>query len=155
MANLRREAAARGIAPERLCFARRVADGAEHRARLGLADLFLDTFPYSAHSSAIEVLRAGVPIVTRTGLSMASRICGGLLRAIGLPELVTLDADEYRDLAIHLLQDAGARATLRHWLQESGPRKIVFDPAVYAQNLEAAFLQALRRTDAARASPPG
>jgi predicted O-linked N-acetylglucosamine transferase (SPINDLY family) len=142
--NLRRAASAHGVAPQRLCFARRVADPAAHRARLALADLFLDAFPYNAHSSAVDVLRAGVPVVTRAGQSLASRICGGFLHALGLPELVTHDADEYRDTAVQLLGNHAARATLHHWLQDSAPTKNVFDPGVYTINLEAALARAAR-----------
>ena len=90
--NLRREAGARGIAPERLIFAPR-ASVDEHLARQGLADLFLDTLPRNAHATASDALWAGLPLLTCLGNSFGGRVAGSLLRAVGLPELVDGIAD--------------------------------------------------------------
>jgi predicted O-linked N-acetylglucosamine transferase (SPINDLY family) len=137
----RRAAASHGIDPERLHFAGRVDDHATHLGRLGLADLFLDTYPYNAHSSAADVLWAGVPIITRSGRSFASRVCGGLLNAIGLPELVAGDDEGYLALTLELLRQPAALRALKVWLRSRGRESSVFQSNVYTKNLESAYLQ--------------
>jgi predicted O-linked N-acetylglucosamine transferase (SPINDLY family) len=99
MDNLRREALARGVDPARLIFAPRVDARADHHARLSLADLFLDTLPYNAHSTAHDVLAAGVPIITCLGASFEGRVAASLVTAAGLPELVTDSPEAYEALA--------------------------------------------------------
>ena len=100
-ANLKREAEARGIAPERLVFAERMPV-AEHLARHRLADLFLDTAPCNAHTTASDALWAGLPVLTRIGGTFAGRVAASLLTAIGLPELITPSREAYEALAIDL-----------------------------------------------------
>ena len=95
--NLRKEAAARGVDPKRIVFAKRVPL-ADHLARHRLADLFLDTLPYNAHTTASDALWAGLPVLTRTGETFAGRVATSLLNAIGLPELVTRTREEYESL---------------------------------------------------------
>ena len=102
--NLRREAAARGVAPERLVFAPRI-EAADHLARHRLADLFLDTLPYNAHTTASDALWAGLPVLTCLGTTFAGRVAASLLQAIGLPELITHSLDEYEALALQLARD--------------------------------------------------
>src|ERR1700722_8395727 len=92
--NLRREAQARDIDPERLIFAHR-APQAEHLARQRLADLFLDTLPYNAHTTAADALLVGLPVVTCIGKSFTGRVAASLLRAIGMPDLVAADFQDY------------------------------------------------------------
>ena len=99
--NLRAEAARRGIAPQRLVFASSLTVD-EHLARHRLADLFLDTLPYNAHTTASDALWAGLPVLTRTGETFASRVAASLLRAIGLPELITSTESEFEELAVEL-----------------------------------------------------
>jgi predicted O-linked N-acetylglucosamine transferase (SPINDLY family) len=108
-ARLRAYAAARGIAPERIVFADKLANPS-HLARYPLADLFLDTTPYGAHTTASDALFMGVPVLTWSGRSFASRVCGSLVRAAGLPELVCGSAEEYVRRAVEL---GGDRAALR------------------------------------------
>src|SRR4030095_16647824 len=103
--NLIREAEARGVAGGRLIFAPYVASGAEHVARLGLADLFLDTRPYNAHSSASDALWACVPVLTLRGDTFAGRVGASLLEACGLPELIADSEPSYEAMALHLAQD--------------------------------------------------
>jgi protein O-GlcNAc transferase len=103
-ANLAREAAARGIAPERLVFARRLPLS-EHLGRHRLADLFLDTLPCNAHTTASDALWAGLPVLTCPGSSFAGRVAGSLLRSVGLDELVTTSLEEYEARALRLAQD--------------------------------------------------
>jgi predicted O-linked N-acetylglucosamine transferase (SPINDLY family) len=99
--NVRREAQARGIDPERLVFAGR-SGLAEHLARHRLADLFLDTLPYNAHTTASDALWTGVPVVTCQGNAFAGRVGASLLRAVGLPELITTSLCDYETLALRL-----------------------------------------------------
>ena len=121
-ANLRREAEARGVAGERLVFAPRM-DLAEHLARHRAADLFLDTLPYNAHTTASDALWAGLPVVTCAGRSFAARVAGSLLHAVGLPELVTTSLAEYEALALALARDPGRLAELRERLGRNRRRR--------------------------------
>ena len=86
--NLKDEAHKRGVAPERIVFAPRLPTIDKHFARLGLADLFLDTLPYNAHTTAADALRAGLPVLTCRGKSFAGRVASSVLEAVGLPELI-------------------------------------------------------------------
>jgi protein O-GlcNAc transferase len=108
--NLQREAQLRGVEPERLVFAPHVADMAEHLARQGLADLYLDTLPYNAHSTACDALWSGVPVLTCAGRSFAGRVAASALTAVGLPELITHSLEEYERKAIELAQNPRAVA---------------------------------------------
>ena len=110
--NLRREAEARGVAASRLVFAPRLPL-AEHLARHQAADLFLDTFPVNAHTTASEALWAGLPLLTIAGETFVSRVAGSLLRTVGLAELVTSCLDDYRAMALRLANDPGLLADLR------------------------------------------
>jgi predicted O-linked N-acetylglucosamine transferase (SPINDLY family) len=140
-ANLRRAAAAAGIAAERLVFAPRLAVGA-HVARNAAADLFLDTFPYGAHTTANDALLAGLPLLTRTGETLASRIAGSQLAAIGLPELITESLEDYEALAYALTSDGQRLAGYRRRLLENRRRMPLFDMDRYARDFEAAMQQA-------------
>src|SRR5262249_24440884 len=97
IANLRSEARTRGVAPERLIFAERVADNADHLARYRAADLALDTFPYGSHTTASDALWAWCPLIAWVGDAFASRVSGSVLRAAGLPQLITTGPEAYRD----------------------------------------------------------
>jgi predicted O-linked N-acetylglucosamine transferase (SPINDLY family) len=102
--NLRREAAQRGVSPERLTFASRKPQS-EHLARYRQADLFLDTLPCNAHTTASDALWAGLPLITCTGRSFHARVAGSPLQAVGLPELVTTDLSDYEALALKLAHE--------------------------------------------------
>lgn len=136
--NLRREAAARGVAPERLVFAPRVALAA-HLARHRLADLFLDTTPYNAHTTASDALWAGVPVVTCLGETFASRVAASLLRAVGLPGLVAPDLPGYESLALALATDPARLAAVRAELAANRRTRPLFDTAGFARDLEALY----------------
>jgi protein O-GlcNAc transferase len=138
-ANLRREAAAFGIAPERLLFAPRVAAMDVHLARYGRADLFLDTLPYGAHATARDALWAGLPVLTCLGNTFASRVAGSLLTALGLPELVTSSLDEYTERALELANSPTLLAQIRAKLTVRGPACPVFDTDLYRRHLESAY----------------
>ncbi len=132
------EAGARGIGPERLVFARALPL-AEHLARLALADLFVDTFHYNAHTTCSDALWAGLPVLTLAGGTFASRVAASLLVTIGLPELVAPDVDAYESLALALAASPERLADLRRRLQAQRTRTPLFDTPRYTRQLEAAF----------------
>jgi predicted O-linked N-acetylglucosamine transferase (SPINDLY family) len=113
----------------------------EHLTRQRLADLFLDTLPYNAHTTASEALWAGLPVLTCAGDTFAGRVAGGLLRAIGLNELVTTSLDEYEALALQLARNSETLARLRTRLLENRRTHPLFDTARFTRNLEAAYVQ--------------
>ena len=138
VANLQREAQARGIAPERVIFAP-VKHMTEHLGRLQLADLALDTFPVTSHTTASDALWAGVPLVTRIGDSFVSRVPASLLNTLGLPELVTRDQQAYYALARALALDPLRLAEIRQRLNERRLSSPLFDTLRFARDLEALY----------------
>ena len=151
--NLRYEATQRGVAAERLVFAPELPPD-EHLARLRLADLFLDSFPYNAHTSGSDALWAGLPVLTCTGATFPSRVGASLLNAVGLPELVTGNLADYEDLAHALATDAQRLAALRATLQAQRPTAPLFDSARYTQHLEAAYAAMVQRARRGLAPAP-
>jgi predicted O-linked N-acetylglucosamine transferase (SPINDLY family) len=137
--NLRRAAAARDVDPQRLIFAPRLAASADYLARIGVADLFLDTLPYNAHSTACDALYAGLPVVTCAGASFASRVAGSLLRAVGLPELVTADLAQYETRALALANDPAHREALRRHLTHARDHSALFDADRFRRHIETAY----------------
>jgi protein O-GlcNAc transferase len=137
--NLRREAKARGVNPERLLFAPRLAQSKKHLARLQLADLFLDTRPYNAHATACDALWAGVPVVTCLGDTFPGRVAASLLHAVGLPELITESLDQYERLATTLAQDRERLMQIKAKLKRNRDTKSLFDTALFTRDLEAAY----------------
>jgi len=138
--NLRREAAARGIDPARLVFASRLKLE-HHLARHRLADLFLDTLPYNAHTTGSDALWAGLPLITCRGESFAGRVGASLLAAIGLPELVTSNLEEYESLALRLARDPSLLGSFRERLNRNRLTYPLFDTDRYRRHLEAAYTQ--------------
>ncbi len=136
--NLRREAAAAGIDRARLIFAPRVAVGA-HVARNAAADLFLDTYPYGAHTTANDALLAGLPLVTCVGDTLVSRIAGSQLSAIGLPELITTGFADYEALALALATDPARLSAYRQRLSANRRTMPLFDMQAYARDFEDAM----------------
>lgn len=136
--NLRREAARRGVAPERLVFAERIVND-RHLARHRLADLFLDTLPCNAHTTASDALWSGVPIVTCAGRSFAARVAGSLLHAAGLQELVTDSLAQYESVALALARDRRRLAALRQHLTRERERLPLFDTPRFCGHLEEAY----------------
>jgi predicted O-linked N-acetylglucosamine transferase (SPINDLY family) len=137
--NLRREAMVRGVEPERVVFASKLAVLEDHLARQRLADLFLDTWPYNAHSTAAQALRSGLPVLTWQGASFASRVASSLLHTLGLPELVTHDLQEYERRALELACHPEQIAALRERLARARATTPLFDTARYGRHLESAF----------------
>jgi predicted O-linked N-acetylglucosamine transferase (SPINDLY family) len=138
--NLRREAGARGVAPQRLVFAPRLPEAKDHLARLQLADLFLDTLPYNAHASACDALWAGVPVVTCLGNTFPGRVAASVLHAVGMPELVTTSPAEYEELAAALARDPDRLATIKAKLTHKRYTEPLFDTARFTRDLESAYL---------------
>jgi len=140
METLRRAASGRGIDPERVIFAPRLEQIEHHLARHRCADLFLDTLPYNAHSTAIDALWAGLPVVTCTGSAFAGRVGASLLKAAGLPDLVTGSLEDYEVLATKLADDPALLATIRRRLEENRPAHPLFDMDRLCRHVEAAYL---------------
>ncbi len=138
--NLRREAQKRNIDPERLEFAQRVPTS-DHLARHRLADLFLDTFNYNAHSTASDALWSGLPVVTKVGQGFASRVGASLLNAIGLAELITGSEEEYERLALELALNPAKLGELKAKLSEHRLKKPLFDSEKFAKHIEQAYRQ--------------
>jgi protein O-GlcNAc transferase len=136
--NLKREARLRGVNPDRLCFAERLSKP-DHLARLGLADLALDTRIYNGHTTSSDALWAGVPVITLQGTHFASRVSSSILTAIGLPELITSRLEEYEQLAVKLASDPGELQALREKLAEKRLVEPLFDTPLFAKNLERAY----------------
>lgn len=136
--NLTAEADRRGVTADRLVFARQ-APMDQHLARQKLADLFLDTFPYTAHTTASDALGVGLPIVTRAGQSFASRVAAGLLAELGLGELVTDSVEAYEALALDLARRPDRLAQVRVRLAGTLPTARVFDTEAVCRDLERAF----------------
>jgi predicted O-linked N-acetylglucosamine transferase (SPINDLY family) len=145
--NLRKEAMRRGISVERLIFARSLPVD-EHLARHRLADLFLDTFPYNAHTTASDALWAGLLVLTRMGESFASRVAASLLHAVDMPELVTSTEAEFEELAVELAQDAERRQALHQKLQQNRLSAPLFNSRAFTRHLEAAYNAMLERYEA-------
>lgn len=134
--NLRREASTHGVDPARLIFARRIEAMADHLARYRLADLFLDTWPYNAHTTACDALWSGVPVLTCAGSGFASRVAASLLHATGLPELITSTPEAYEALALDLARNPTRLLAVRDTLERQKPRALLFDTAQLTRNLE-------------------
>ena len=133
--NIKKEAQKRKVDPERIVFAGKVPMD-EHLARHKLADLFMDTFIYNAHSTATEALWAGLPVVTKTGQGFAARVAGSLLKAVGLPELVTESEEAYEALALDLAKHPERLAQIKVKLEANRLTQPLFDTKKYTKHLE-------------------
>jgi predicted O-linked N-acetylglucosamine transferase (SPINDLY family) len=138
--NLRQHAQLRGVDSNRLIFAKRFPLD-EHLARHRLADLFLDTSPYNAHTTASDALWAGLPVVTCMGQSFASRVAASLLKAVGLEELITNTQGEYEAKAIEIALDSLKLSAIKRRLYLKKKESTLFNGKAFAKNLEAAFLK--------------
>lgn len=132
---LKRVAQEHGIAPERIVFADTLRNP-DHLARYPLADLFLDTSPYGAHTTASDALWMGVPVVTLPGRSFASRVCGSLARAAGLEEMICPTPEAYVALAVELGLDPRKRQFYRDKLAAERDTCVLFDTAAAVRSLE-------------------
>ena len=142
--HLRRAARAAGVDPARLVFALRVPH-VEHLARYRHADLFLDTSPYNAHTTASDALWAGCPVLTQPGATFASRVAGSLNHHLGLDDLNAANDQAYIDTALHYARDLPALRTLRMRVEEARSHGGVFDMAAYARDFELALTTMFHR----------
>jgi len=138
--NLRREAEAAGLVADRIILAPFLPAQEDHLARLGLADVFLDTLPYNAHTTASDSLWTGVPVVTSAGNALAGRVAASLLHAIGHPELVAQSPADYEAIALRLAKEPGALAAAKEKLARNRNTYPLFDTERFTRHLEAAFV---------------
>jgi predicted O-linked N-acetylglucosamine transferase (SPINDLY family) len=136
--NLRRAAARSNVAPERLVFAPR-KPLADYLAAYRLADLALDTFPYTSHTTASDALWMGCPLVTRVGETFASRVAGSILKSAGLGHCVSSTPAEYERMIVELASSTGRLATLRDAVHAARDTSPLFDTPRFVRNLEAAY----------------
>jgi protein O-GlcNAc transferase len=129
---------ANGVNPERLVFAKRITPP-EHLARQRLADLFLDTLPCGAHTTASDALWTGLPVLTCVGETFAGRVAASLLHAVGLPELVTKNLQDYEALAFKIAQEPALCASLKDKLGRNREVFPLFDTDRFTRNIEAAY----------------
>ena len=139
--NLKFEAASRGVDPSRLVFAERVSPS-EHLARHKAADLFLDTLPYNAHTTASDALWSGLPILTLIGESFPARVCASILNAIGMPELITDSTTSYEAMAIKIASDPKLLEELKLKVQKNRLTKPLFNTAQFTTDLERLYEKA-------------
>ncbi len=151
VANLRREAAARGVDAGRLVFAPRLPLP-EHLARHRCADLFLDTSPYGAHTTASDALWAGLPVLTCLGETFAGRVCASLLYNLDMPEMVTATREDYVQLAIELATYPEKRAAIKQKLADNRLTTPLFDTRLFTTHIEAAYAAMIERHE--RGLPP-
>ena len=142
--NFQNEAKKRGINPDRLVFAG-YAEMDEHLARHKLADLFLDTFAFNAHTTATEALWVGLPVVTKLGQSFAARVAGSLLTAIGLPELITETVQDYEELILDLASNPQHLKSIQLKLAKNISTQPLFDTELFVKHLEDGYQQAYQR----------
>jgi predicted O-linked N-acetylglucosamine transferase (SPINDLY family) len=143
--NLQKEAAAAGIDPDRLVFAERMPSSADHLARHRLADLFLDTLPYNAHTTASDALWAGLPVLTQIGETFAGRVAASLLTAVGLPELIARTGEQFETTTIELATQPQALAAIRARLAQHRSTAPLFDTALQTRHIESAYSAMVRR----------
>jgi predicted O-linked N-acetylglucosamine transferase (SPINDLY family) len=143
--NLRREASARGVDPARLVFAHKIESMAEHLARHRAADVFLDTLPFNAQTTAVDALWAGLPVLTCLGASGMGRIAGSVLMALGLGELVTTSLEDYEEQAVRIGLQSGYAKSLKEKLESNRVDAPLFDTARLTRNMERAYEQMQER----------
>jgi protein O-GlcNAc transferase len=143
--NLRKEAALAGVDPDRLVFASRLPSSADHLARHRLADLFLDTLPYNAHTTASDALWAGLPVLTQIGETFAGRVAASLLTAIGLSELIARTPEEFESIAIELASRPAALAAIKAKLAQHRSAQPLFDTKSYTRHIESAYATMVER----------
>jgi predicted O-linked N-acetylglucosamine transferase (SPINDLY family) len=129
----------------RIIFANRIDLMSDHLARIGLADLFLDTFPYNAHTTAVDSLKAGVPLVTLLGKSFAGRVAASLLGAVGLSDLIATTSAQYEQIAYELFKDKEKLLQYKKMLLEARLNEVLFNSEEFSKNIEASYLMMYKR----------
>ena len=146
--NIKSEFEKLDIDSSRIIFAQRIDLMADHLARYALADLFLDTYPYNAHTTALDSLKAGIPVITKLGQSFASRVASSLLRAVDLSELITTTQEEYEALAIGLATSPNRLSSIKQKLVNKRLDAPLFDTALFAGGLESSYIKMYDRYQA-------
>jgi predicted O-linked N-acetylglucosamine transferase (SPINDLY family) len=136
--NLKREARARGVSDQRLIFSHKVPLD-EHLARLKLADLFLDTFPYNAHTTCSDALWAGLPVLTYSGKSFVSRVGASLLNSLGLEKLIVDSLYKYKTIAIQLAKNKDQLLLIKKKLSNNKIVSPLFNTSLFVKNLEKSY----------------
>ena len=113
----------------------------DHLNRIQLADLFLDTSPFNAHTTASDALRMGLPILTCIGESFVSRVAASLLKAVNLPELIVANHDEYEELAIHFGRNTQELKVIKEKLLKNIENEALFNTPLFTRNIENAYIQ--------------
>ena len=144
-ANLIQEAKKRNVDPSRILFAQRLNGYGDHLARLSLADLFLDTLPFNAQTTASDSLWAGVPLLTRLGKSWCGRVAASLLSAVGLDNLIVDSYEDYINLAINLGLDSEKYQLIKKRLLQNRLQKPLFDSQLFTENIEKAYVEVFNR----------
>ena len=145
-ANLCQEAAKRAVEPSRLVFATRVPRVEDHLARYRLADVFLDTHPYNAHTTAVDALMVGLPVVTYAGNAFPARVAASLLHALGLSQLITHSFEEYEALIFELATNPAMLAGIKAQILENAKTHPLFDTERFCRNIEATYIVMWRRS---------
>ena len=135
-ANLVREAENRGVTADRLIWAPRMNLMEDHLARVQCADLFLDTTPYNAHTTCSDALWMGLPVITCVGETFPSRVAGSLLTALGVPELITYNLEDYYTLALELATNKNKYASIRNKIIANRESAHLFDSTKFTRDLE-------------------
>jgi len=141
ISNLKHEAIKNGVEGDRLIFAPRLTFKEDHLSRMQLADLFLDTFPYNAHTTCSDALRMGVPVLTCIGKSFTSRVASSLLNAVNLPELIASSQDQYELLAIKLATNSEEFKSIKDKLVNNLPTAPLYDTKLFTKYLESAYIK--------------
>jgi predicted O-linked N-acetylglucosamine transferase (SPINDLY family) len=141
--NLKKESIKNGVDPKRIIFTDRVS-AEEHLKRIGLIDLFLDTYPYNAHTTAREAIKMSVPILTLIGESFASRVASSLLKNVGLEELIVNNIHDYARVAIKIANDKKKLRTLKNHLSKSDNTKKLFNNEKFTKDLEKIYENILK-----------
>ena len=137
--NLKKEADKRNISPDRIVFSERLSSLSDHLSRHKVADLFLDTLPYNAHSTCSDALWSGLPVLTCAGDSFAARVAASMLNAINLPELITNSKKEYEEKAINFANNPQYIKKIKKKLAENRLKAPLFNTDLYAKNIENIF----------------
>ena len=141
--NLKKEAKVRGVDPDRIIFASYLPND-QHLKRLKLADLFLDTYPCNAHTTASDAVRMGIPVITLKGNSFASRVDASLLTCLDMKELITNNKKNYQELGIKLAINPEKYIKIKERLKDSASKSALFDSYKFTKNLENLYLQLLK-----------
>lgn len=145
ISNLKQEAIKNGVESGRLIFAPRLTFKEDHLSRIKLADLFLDTLPYNAHTTCSDALQMGIPVLTCMGNSFTSRVAASLLNAINLPELITTTQDQYESLAIKLSTNSEEFTSIKDKLVHNLSSSPLYDTQLFTQHLELAYIEMYRK----------